>query len=140
MAKLNKQELSAIAADIYEKINTPINEYNELVSNDDAFKAWEVKFIKTPEGKELTSLYGDVELLKEGFKKYQYVRYGSTNPVILSTCGTLQEAKKYLFKKSIKTKPNLGDVDLIERELIIAQAKSTSVDEMIESITRKYSS
>ena len=138
MAKLNKQELSAIAADIYEKINNPINEYNTLVSNDDAFKAWEVKFDKTSEGRELIDLYNTIELLKKSFKKYQYNRYGSNNVVSLSTSGNLEEVKKYLFKKSIKTKPNVGDVDLIERELIIAQAKNTDVDAMIASILEKY--
>lgn len=138
MAKLNKQEISAIAEDIYEKINAPINEYNALVSSNDAFKMWEITFDKSSKGKELINLYDTVDLLNEKAKKYKYSKYGSTRTLNIGITENLEYVKRELFKETIKYKPNKGDISLIERELIIAQAKNTDVDAMIASILEKY--
>lgn len=130
MAKLNKMEISAIAEQIVADVTTKVSEYNTNIRKKE-FEKWLEGFKETDDYKTLKK-YEKIE--KDVERIYNETRGYSYN--ILRTSEVLNQ----MFGKavSVKTK-SYPSKQTIEREIIISQAKSEDLDELIKKLTEKYS-
>lgn len=132
MAKLNKMEISAIAS----KIVDDVNSYNQGVRNTlykKEYQKWLTDFRRTEEYKNLVKFE---ELSK---KVAEYTKdFGWSYRV--SSLKVSDESLKDIFEKEhkdvLKFSPLNGE--LVERDIIIAQAKNEDLESLINELTSKY--
>lgn len=132
MAKLNKMEISAIAS----KIVDDVNSYNQGVKTTlykKEYEKWLANFKRTEEYKNLVKFE---ELSK---KVAEYTKdFGWSYRV--SSLKITNELLKDIFEKDhkdvLKFSPLNGD--LVERDIIIAQAKNEDLESLINELTIKY--
>ena len=140
MAKLNKQEVNAIACDIYDRINASIIKHNENVHSKEAFAIFKEEFEKTKEFKKLSEAFDKIKEISKLLEAYNTSsNWGSVYNCNATTNCTLDEIIKYKFKKDRELLPLKGNIDSIEREIIISQARSESIDAIIQQLIEKYS-
>lgn len=140
MAKLNKQEINAIACDIYDRINASIIKYNQDVHSKEAFAIFKKEFEKTEEFKKLSEAFDKIKEVNKLLEAYNTSSsWGSVYNCNASINCTLNEIIKYKFKKDKELLPLKGNIDSIEREIIISQARSESIDAIIQQLIEKYS-
>lgn len=139
MGKLNKSEIRAIAEDIVEKIKA------KSPTIDDVYKEWETVFKTTPEYDFILSCKKQLDTLEDLLKNYKKV-YDLNKSSYFYNLGInsfdVEDVIRWKFLEGYlkygKKEENPPSIGLIEREIIIAQAKNESVDAIIETIINKY--
>lgn len=127
MAKLNKMEIGAIANSICEEVNKQIKEYNNSLVDKTSYEKWLKTFSKSSEYSGLVTALSVVDSIT---KRYSISIYFGDKP---------ETSARRIYEATNKSKKKeLLPTSIVERDIIIGQAKDQDVDKLIKDLTKKY--
>lgn len=142
MAKLNKQEIDAVASKIYDDISAPIVEYNNSLKTEQNKDEWVNKFKETPRYRKILLMFEKINTLNAEIRKENInykLKYDTSLRTMSISCNCdIEDIIDYEYNNSLKFKNiPVGELE-IARELIIAQAMNSDLETVIKQITDKY--